>query len=124
MDDSVESLKGKTLSKIVNNGDNELLFYCDSGEVYKMYHNQDCCEEVTIDDIDNDLDVLLNSPILLAEEVSNRGEVEYGTCTWTFYKFATVNGYVTIKWYGTSNGYYSENVDFVLIKTPHTLSTY
>ena len=112
----IEALLGKTLKEVKkNHDDTALLFTTTEDEVYLMYHQQDCCETVYIEDIAGDLDCLIGYPITLAEEASNSGlNEEYRDSeTWTYYKLATVKCYVTIRWYGSSNGYYSESVDFI-----------
>lgn len=111
---TIEILEGKTLSSVERNGDEEIIFTLDNGDKYKMYHYQDCCEQVHIDDIVGDLNDLIGSPIVVAEERTNIGENDsYDHYTWTFYTIATIKGYVDIKWYGSSNGYYSESVNFI-----------
>lgn len=116
---NINVLLGKTIAKIERRTkDEELIFTLETGEIYKMFHNQGCCEYVYIEDICGNLDDLIGLPILLAEEAtSDAGAGRAGdSATWTFYKLATNKGYVTIRWYGTSNGYYSESADFIRIK--------
>ena len=95
--------------------DDEIYFYLTNGAEYKMYHENDCCEQVYIEDIDGDLNDLLHSRILQADESTKVGTGSESE-TWTFYKLATIKGYVTIRWYGSSNGYYSESASIKKIK--------
>lgn len=103
-------------------GGDYIIFTTSDGHRFVMHHEQDCCESVEIKDITGDLTSLIGAPLVMAEEVSNRDDTEYGTETWTFYKFATNNGYITISWLGESNGFYSESVEIVLVPPTGTIA--
>ena len=115
----VNVLVGKTLSKIDGGvvGEDVITFTTTEGDRYSMFHYQDCCESVSIHDIVGDMQDLVGSEILVAEETTGESpagwdDVCHDSHTWTFYKFATRKGYVDIRWLGESNGYYSESVTF------------
>jgi hypothetical protein len=118
-DEDIKQIVGKTIVDVAGGiGDEEIIFTCADGEKFRMYHWQDCCESVSVDDICGDLSDLIGSPILVADEVTSNENPdgitkEYqDSFTWTFYKIDTAKGGVTIRWYGESNGYYSESVTF------------
>lgn len=88
-----------------------ITFVFSDGSTFWLGHNQDCCEHVWIEDIAGDLKDLSGSAVTQAELSTNESMANYGTETWSFYKIGTANGGVTIRWCGSSNGYYSESVD-------------
>jgi len=114
---NVSEMVGKTFVRI-DKSDYELRFHMEDGTHYRMYHSQDCCERVYVEDIVGDLDDLVGSPLVRAEERTSDTSEDSDpdafrdyAYMWTFYEFATIKGSVTIRWYGESNGYYSIGVD-------------
>jgi len=115
-----KALIGKVFRKVTGGeGEDEMKFEFENGTGFKFFHVQDCCENVSIRQIDGDLKDLEGAIILQAEAVD--GEIPpydgYNSQTWTFYKFATSKGSVTVTWLGQSNGYYSWSVDFRRIES-------
>jgi hypothetical protein len=107
-----ESLKGKTLINVMGleRWSWEVFFEDSDNNVYIMYHSFDCCESVSLEDFEGNVKDLIGHEILLAEESTK--DDESGGGLWTFYKLATIKGYLDLRWYGTSNGYYSIDVSF------------
>ena len=55
-----EILKGKILTNIeINEEEDEITFTDSEGVKYLMYHEQDCCEDVNIEDVCGDINNLL-----------------------------------------------------------------
>ena len=93
--------------------DNETVTFENDEVRYVLYHDQDCCESVYVEEIIGDLEDLEKFPLLISREDTNADGPELPNSesyTWTFYNFATYKGYVTIRFLGESNGYYSEDV--------------
>ena len=124
MFDPLYHLLGLTLKEVtVNKQDEVITFTSECGQQFRMLHHNDCCETVYIEDVEGDINDLIGSPILVAETVQDAMQQamnliiplpeKNGQCEqWTFYRLATAKGWVVIRWYGDSNGYYSTDVSF------------
>lgn len=118
-----ENLLGMTFTSVYqdkNDDENDaIVFIPEHGKTLYLAHQQDCCENVYIESIVGDLTYLIGTPILRAEESSNQkfSDSEWGDSeTWTFYKLATIKGYVDIRFHGSSNGYYGESAYLYEVK--------
>lgn len=105
----LDEIVGKIVNRIEKYKDTELKFYMKDGSIYVMRHLQDCTEDVHIEDINGDLSKFRNTRI--AKAYVSKGNSFYGK--YTFYHLTSYSGeYLTIRWIGTSNGYYSVEVNF------------
>lgn len=106
----MKDLLGLTLSEVKVDKE-EIFLKTRCGRTFRFYHEQDCCECVSVEDVIGDTADLIGEPLLLSEKSCYSGEAgDWESFTWTFYRLATRKGHVDIRWHGTSNGYYSESV--------------
>ena len=94
------------------------------GRRFTMVHVSDCCESVAVEDVIGDVADLRDATVIDAREETSdtdpedrtpdKGDRYRESFTWSFYIIQTNKGAVTIRWLGTSNGYYSESVDLEL----------
>lgn len=111
----IQELNNLHIKEVIGLEDNSerVIFKTDGGD-FVMYHNQDCCEHVSICDICGDVNDLIDAKVLHAYEGGRVAEPDEASesGTWTFYNIQTNKGHVQIRWLGQSNGYYSESVTF------------
>ena len=104
---------GRTIEKIdgCEEKSEEIRFTFADGSVLKLYHLQDCCESVAVEDVTGDPADLIGGVVHVFEErTSDEPSKSYPdeSWTWTLYEVRTTKGDITIRWYGSSNGYYAE----------------
>ena len=85
-----------------------------------LEHDQDCCEHVSVDQVDNNVNRHIGAIFyeLIEKVVTNEECPQWSTETYrdasmtaTFYDLVTSKGRLSFRWKGESNGYYSESVD-------------
>lgn len=115
--DGAAHLIGKTCLHAEQHGEEQISMIFSDGSLAVMYHPQQCCESVTIEDVNGDLSDLIGTPLLVAEERSQDDPDAGESGTWTFYCLRTIKGSIDIRWYGVSNGYYGEEA-MIAVREP------
>lgn len=114
-------LKGQIIESItgLTEGNDEVVITTNIGK-YRLYHLQDCCEEVLINKVIGNVSDLVGEVIFAEEDAGANdpgwfNEKFYDSHTWTKYVLKTDNASLEFWFLGTSNGYYGEDVIFVKI---------
>lgn len=106
MSNEFETMIGEVLSSIdIDTKENQILLTTKSGRIFKFYHEQDCCESVTINGlVVGDIQKLVGGVI---QEITKEESTTDTTLTFKIDEHTVISN-----WIGESNGYYSESVDF------------
>lgn len=114
----MKNLIGATILSVnpnTNRRDDALLYIKTDKGTMTFYHAQQWSEQVWLEDGLEDLEKMIGEKVLHAEVIKNYDEdaldEEDDSYTWIYYKISTLNHDCTLRFYGTSNGYYSEGVD-------------
>lgn len=121
--EDAEKLIGEVLESIdySSNDDDIILFRTKSGKTFQMYHQQDCCENVHMEDLQGNWADLVGKVVRdVTVDSGDLGEPPSDSYndsfTRTHFRFVVDDATVISKWIGTSNGYYSEEVSFKELK--------
>lgn len=119
-------IEGKIITDVIYSQE-EITLIC-GDEAFRMYHSQDCCECVMVYDVSDDISKLIGSRVVLATQNILQdwpGDIKYNpfdSYTWTIFRFVNESGVdITVRWLGTSNGFYSESVYFSHTHVPIAL---
>lgn len=121
VENCLSELLGEVISTVEGAEDGqETIITTESGKAIKIYHEQDCCEHVSIED--SEVDDIVGGYCHFAgfvdgeTPVNNSADDDYyyeESQTWSFLKIETSKGSIWQRWLGESNGYYSERVDIL-----------
>ena len=123
--DDIKKLEGLVVEyiDIVSDDGDELMITTKCGKRFKFHHYQDCCENVRIWSTKGDLKKLEGHKLVSVdmdaytedpddEDPKELADTWRDSWTWTDIVFKTTDDTVISRWFGESNGYYSESVDF------------
>jgi len=127
MDNNInkENLFGRVIESITGleeESDKVTITFKHGGSI-TQFHEEDCCESVYVSQVDGNVRKHEGAVIHeLIEKVLDKTEIPSDelpkytdtSLTATFYTLKTSKGYLDWRWYGESNGYYSEGVDCIL----------
>ena len=121
VENCLSELEGEVISTVEGaETGRETIITTESGKAIKIYHEQDCCEHVSIED--SEVDDIVGGYCHFAGFVDGETPVNESTNddyyyeesqTWSFLKIETSKGSIWQRWLGESNGYYSERVDIL-----------